>query len=638
MFKPSFLSAAILAVSTAAPVMAQTLETTPVAGKAPDETLVVIASRTETPLRQVGSSVSVLDEQALKTLGTPSLADALRTLPSVSIVNTGGMGKASSVRIRGEEGHRTLVRVDGVDISDPTSTQPSAQIQHVLNSNVARVELLRGPQGMMYGADAGGVLNITTDHITQGSKAGVSLEAGRYDSRKTSGFIGGGGERGDFYLSAAQVDTDGFNAFVDMNAAEGTPIDDDGYENTTVHARGGWNIDPELRAQLVIRDTDSTSQYDKCFGADPQDCVGYFDQQNLRGSITHSNAAGDNTLAYSKTDVERTNYAAGEVSYDTEGSIAKWELNGNVTLSEMHSLVYGAEHREDEVNELEREQQGAYLEYQGAYDERFYLTAGLRQDDNENFGGHTSYRVSGAYLFPQMSHGVVKLKSSVGTGFRAPSLFEIDYNRGVASRELPSPPDGYERLPLEPEESRGVDVGIEYLGNDGTHLEAVLFDQTIDHEIYFDMVNYSGYLQSEQSSESRGLELIGQWPLSDQWQLNSNYTYVDAEAEDGSPRSRQPEHLANIGVRYTPTSDWTIALDWRTSRDRYEGDIKLEDYDVLNANVRYQVVEGIVVYVRGENILDEDYVEVPSYDSNDNLTGYYNTSGAAAYAGVEFTF
>ncbi|WP_245573379.1 TonB-dependent receptor plug domain-containing protein [Marinimicrobium agarilyticum] len=629
MFKPSFLSAAILAVSTAAPVMAQTLETTPVSGKAPDEVLVVIASRTETPLRQVGSSVSVLDEQALKTLGTPSLVDALRTMPSVSVVNTGGMGKASSIRIRGEEGHRTLVRVDGVDISDPTSTQPSAQIQHVLNSNVARVELLRGPQGMMYGADAGGVLNITTDHITQGSKAGVSLEAGRYDSRKTAGFIGGGGERGDFYLSAAQVDTDGFNAFVDTSVAEAGGLDDDGYENTTVHARGGWNIDPELRAQLVVRDTDSTSQFDKCFGADPQDCVGYFDQQNLRGSITHQNAAGENTIAYSKTDVERTNYASGEVSYDTEGTIAKWELNGNVALNKTHALVYGAEHRQDEVNELEREQQGAYLEYQGAYHERVYLTAGIRQDDNEDFGGHTSYRVSAAYLFPKMSHGVVKLKSSVGTGFRAPSLFEIDYNRSSDGAELPA---------LAPEESQGVDVGIEYLGSDGTHLEAVLFDQTIDDELYFDLVSYSGYLQSEQSSESRGLELIGQWPLSDQWQLNANYTYVDAEAEDGSPRSRQPEHLANIGVRYTPTRDWTVALDWRTSRDRYEGDIKIEDYEVLNANVRYQVVEGIVVYVRGENILDEDYVEVPSYDGNNNLTGYYNTSGAAGYAGVEFTF
>lgn len=628
MFKLSVLPVAIMAAASAATAAAQTLESTSVSGQAPDDTLVVVSSRIETPLRQVGSSVSVLDREALKTLGTPSLADALRTLPSVSVTNTGGMGKASSLRVRGESGYRTLVRVDGVDISDPTSTQPSSQIQHLLSSNIARVELLRGPQGMMYGADAGGVLNITTDQVDRGSEAGLNVEAGRYNTRKTEGFIGGGGERGDFYVSAAQVDTDGFNAFYQANPDEGTLIDDDGYENTTIHARGGWNIDPDLRAQLVVRDTQSTSEFDRCDFPYINDCVGHFDQQNLRGSITHSNAGGENTLSYSKTDVERTNYAGGEVSYDTQGEIAKWELTGNLALSETHTLVYGAEHRSDQVIDLERDQQGAYLEYQGAYDERLFLTAGIRQDDNEDFGGHTSYRLSAAYLFPQVASGVVKLKSSVGTGFRAPSLYEIDYNR---SQENPM-------ATLNPEESRGIDVGVEYLGDSGVHLEAVVFDQKIEDEIYFDLAGFTGYLQGEQNSESRGLELIGQWPLSDQWALNSNYTYVDAEAEDGSPRSRQPKHLANIGVRYTPTSDWTLALDWRAARDRYEGDVKLDSYDVLNANVRYQLLEGVVVYVRGENILDEDYRVAPSFDSEDELIGYYNTAGAAAYVGVELTF
>lgn len=631
MFKTSVLSAAVFAASVPALAVAQSSHASfdPASANSPLETLVVVASRTETPLRQLGSSVSVLDREDLATLGTPSLADALRTLPSVSVTNSGGMGKASSLRVRGESGYRTLVRIDGVDISDPTGTQASSQIQHVLNSNIARVELLRGPQGMMYGADAGGVLNITTDHVDRGTKAGLKVEAGRYDSRTTSGYIGGGGERGDFYLSAAQVDTDGFNAFHQENPEAGTLIDEDGYENTTLHARGGWNIDPDLRAQLVVRDTDSTSEFDRCSFPAINDCVGYFDQQNLRGSVTHGNSAGDNTLSYSKTDVERTNYAGGEVSYDTEGEIAKWELNGRVSLSDVHTLVYGAEHRRDRVKELERDQRGAYLEYQGAYADRFYLTAGLRQDDNEDFGGNTSYRFSAAYLFPQTSNGVLKLKSSVGTGFRAPSLFEIDYNR---SQENPALTE------LGPEESRGIDVGIEYLGDEGIHLEAVVFDQKIDDEIYFDLVAYTGYLQGGQSSESRGLELIGQWPLSDQLTLNSNYTYVDAEADDGSPRSRQPRHLANVGVRYTPTSDWTVALDWRTARDRFDGDNKLDDYDVLSANVRYQLVDGIVVYLRGENVLDEEYTDVANFNADGELTGYYNHSGAAGYAGVEFTF
>ena len=618
MFKPSFLSVALMAASSAVPAVAQSRTAASNGSDAQTalETLVIVSSRTPTPLRQVGSSVSILDKEDLKALGTPSLVDALRTLPSVSVSNSGGMGKATSLSIRGEEGYRTLVRVDGVDVSDPTGTQASGQVQHLLNAQVARVEVLRGPQGLMYGADAGGVINITTDHVSQGVQGGVNAEAGRYNSQQYSGYLGGGNETGDFYLSAARAETDGFNTHMEDTSGE-----KDGYENTTLHARGGLNIRDNLRADLVVRDVDARNEFDRCFsGGYIDDCVGFFDQTNVRGSLTHRNTRGENTLSYSRTEVSRTNYAAGDVSYDTEGEIARLEFNGHTRLSDVHTLVYGLEHREDTVGVLERDQDGVYLEYQGDYASRLYVTAGVRYDDNEDFGDNTSYRVSAAYLFPGVGNGNLKLKSSVGTGFRAPSLYEIDYNCTSAMPEVLSP--------LSPEESRGVDVGIEYLGNNGLHLEAVLFDQTIDDEIYFDLVNYAGYMQGEQSSESQGVELIAQWPLADTWALTTNYTYVDTEADDGNPRSRRPKHLANIGVRFTPTADWLASLDWRVARDRYDGLTRLENYHVLNANVRYHWSESVVVYVRGENILDEDYVEVPNY----------YTAGAAGYAGVEFTF
>ncbi len=611
----SILSSAILAASFGLPAQAQTsTDASPIASNQKLETMVVVASRTEMPLRQLGTSVAVLDEAELEILGFQSLADALRTMPSVSVANTGGMGKASSVSVRGEAGFRTLVRVDGVEISDPTGTQASSQIHHLLNAGVTRVELLRGPQGMMYGADAGGVLNISTDRVTKGFEGGVSTETGRYDSQQHSGYVSGGNDQGDFYLSAARANTDGFNARIDDPTG-----DADGYENTTLHGRAGWNLTETLRLQAVSRDTDAESEFDRCSFPFIDDCVEQFDQSNLRVSLAHDTEHGDNTLAYSKTNVERTNYAAGNASYYTRGEIAKWELNGNVQLAEAHGLVYGLEQRTDQVLELERDQSGVYLEYQGDYAGQFYLTAGVRHDDNDDFGGNTSYRLSGAYLLPQLVTGTIKLKTSLGTGFRAPSLFEIDYNRQQNNPTLGS---------LSQEESIGFDLGVEYYGNDGLRLEAVLFEQRIEDEIYFDMVAYSGYLQGEQESESRGLELIAELPLSEYLAVDTNYTYVDTEADDGNPRSRQPKHLANIGLRFMPIDTLTLALNWRSSRDRYEGDVKLNDYEVVNASARYQAFEGVVVYVRGENIFDQEYVEVPNY----------NTSGPAGYAGVELSF
>lgn len=580
------------------------------------DTIVVVSSRTETPLREIGTSVSVMDAAAIDARGFTSLADVLRTLPSVAVSNSGGMGKATSLRIRGEQGFRTLVRIDGVDISDPTGTQSSSQIQHLMSSGISRVELLRGPQGMMYGADAGGVLLISTDKATAEPSGFFTAEAGRYDSANTSAGVGGGSELGDFYLSGARVKTDGFNSHLTDVSGER-----DGYENNTFHARAGWNITSKVRLEAVARDTAAENEFDRCGWPATHACEGEFDQRNLRLGLTHATDHGGYTLAYSTTDVSRVDWTGGQVSYDTEGEISRAELNGNFRINPIHSLVYGLEQRNDEVLVQERDQTGVYLEYQGRYAERLFVTAGARQDDSDDFASHTSYRTSAAYLLPWVSSGVLKLKTSFGTGFRAPSLFEMDYNRQQQNPILSA---------LTPEESRGLDGGVEYFAPNGNRFELVVFEQRIKEEIYFDLVNYSGYMQGNQTSEARGIELVAELLLTEFLTLNTNYTYIDTATDAGTPRSRQPKHLANLGLDYQPVDTLNFSVNLRAARDAIDlaSGQALDDYQVLDASARYQVTDGAAIYVRGENILDEDYVEVPRY----------HTAGAAFYAGVSLTF
>lgn len=576
----------------------------------------VVSSRVETPLRELGTSVAVMDAEAIKARGFTALAEVMRSLPSVSVTNSGGLGKASSLRVRGEQGFRTLVRIDGVDISDPTGTQANAQIQHLMSAGIGRIELLRGPQGMMYGADAGGVVLIATDQAKDDLQGYFGGEYGRYNTTNINAGIGGGNDSGDFHLSGVRAHTDGFNALkTDMTQ------DKDGYRNSTIHARGGWNIAPALRIEAVVRDTQTNGEFDRCGWPAIHDCTDEFNQRNLRLGVTHTLERGKYTLAYSETDVSRTSWDGTEVSYDTRGEISRWELNGHFRLSDIHNLVYGLEQRTDRVLADERDQWGAYLEYQGRYADQLFITAGVRQDDNDDFGSHDSYRVSAAYVVPAITHGTLKLKTSAGTGFRAPSLFEIDYNRQQNNPSL---------QPLVPEESRGVDVGVEYFMPNGNRFEAVLFEQRIKQEIYFDVIGFTGYMQGERSSESRGVELVGDVVLTETLRLNANYTYVDTETDVGTPRSRQPKHLANLGVAYQPLDALSFNVNLRGARDAVDlsSGNAMDNYHVLDASVRYRVAEGVTLYVRGENILDEDYVEVPNY----------NTAGAAAYAGVAITF
>lgn len=579
------------------------------------ETIVVVSSRHETPLREVATSVAVLEEAQIDALGFTALADVLRTLPSVSVSNSGGMGKASSLRVRGEAGYRTLVQIDGVDISDPTGTQSGVQIQHILSSDVGRVELLRGPQGLMYGADAGGVLNISTRQTEEGTVTKLSGEAGSLNTQSGSASVGGSNGQWDYFASVARAKTDGFNT----SQRDTLLRDDDGYANTTAHGRIGVNLTENLRVEAVARNTDASFEFDRCGFPAVDDCTGTYEQSVGRLSASHSTENLDNTLAYGKTDITRRNFTAGVNSYDTEGDIEKIEWIGKAKLNDAHALAYGLEHRTDTVLEIERDQQAAYLEYQGRYNDRFFVTAGARHDDNDDFGTFNSYRVSGAYVV-DVTAGEVKFKTSYGTGFRAPSLYEIDYNRQQNNPTL---------VALEPEESEGLDVGVEYFGSNGIHLEAVLFKQSIEREIAYDLIGWTGYLQAAGENRSRGIELIANLPIIDELVLNLNYTYTDTETAVGSPRARQPKHIANLGLTWLPVSKVQVSMNVRSASDTQESNgTDLDDYKVLDASVRYAVTPLLTVYARGENLTDKKYVEVAGY----------NTARAAGYAGVEVRF
>nr|WP_010130401.1 TonB-dependent receptor [Microbulbifer agarilyticus] len=607
------LSSALLAASSAHALAQSSSDSTP--SSIPSlETVVVVSTRQATPLRHVATSVTTIDEEQIKALGHTALSEILRSVPSVSISNTGGMGKTTSLQVRGESGFRTLVRIDGIDISDPTSTQGGAHVEHILSSNLSRIELLRGPQGMLYGADAGGVLDISTRTDSEAIEFNAGAEAGSYDSQRYNLSSSGSVGRADFYVAAAKADTDGFNT----STGDVVLKDDDGYNNATVHSRVGFNFTEQWRVEAVVRDTDATSEYDRC-GWSPQvdDCSSEYAQKNQRLSLTHTGEDNQQELAYTRSDLSRTYRTEGIATYQVEGDREQLNLNGTLDITGNHGVVYGMERREDTSLELSRDQWAAYTEYQGNIAEQAFMTLGLRHDDNSDFGGHNSFRASAAYVFNEVANGSLKLKASYGTGFRAPSLSEINYNRNF-----------YPDLPaLTPEESRGLDLGAEYFYRDTLHLELVLFDQVVDDEIWFNLADYS-YRQGGRST-SNGAELIGAMQLGEALTVTANYTYTDAATTDDIARPRRPRHMANLGVTYKPTELLSLAMHTRTSNDAIDIDgSALDDYQVVDASLRYQLNNTITLYARAENLLDEDYAEAAGF----------NTADRATYAGFELRY
>ncbi len=597
------------------------------------EEVTITSSKIEMPLRQVGASISVVNAQEIKLRGYNSVQELLRTQVSIAATNSGGAGKATALRIRGEEGYRTLVMIDGVEVSDPTGTQVGPQIQHLSTaSDIERIEVLRGPQGFIYGADAGGVINIFTKESEKPFEAHASLEAGKYGSHAWDAFAAGSGSQINYFISANKQKTDGFNA-----RSSDMTEDNDGYENTTVHAKLGFEFTDSLALKVVGRTIDADTQFDSCgyFNESfdyisTNECEGDFKQDILKATLSFENEITKQEIAFAKTDMERENFAEGNTSFQIEGDIKKAEYLGSYKVLPTITLVSGADLKQEtldnSITENERDQLGIFSELQAQFSDVF-LSIGARYDDNDDFGEHLSARASAAYVIP-LGDNELKFRSSIGNGFRAPSLSEIAYNNS------PSAFGDAAATVLEEEQSRGIDFGVEFYTLDGASYKLGLFKQEIDNEIFFDLVEFSGYLQESTGSESEGLELELEKPVFEHMTIIANLTYNKTETSDDQQRIRRPELLANIALETRWLKDkLSTMVNLRAARDSENqvfgvGRVPLDDYEVLDLSARYAIDEAASIFFRVQNLLDEGYEE----------NGGYNTANRAATIGAELNF
>lgn len=609
-------------------VLAGALAGTPLAAQEKLQEVVVTASRVETALREVGASVSLIEREEIELRGYPTLAQLLRSQPGVTASNAGGAGKQTSLRIRGEEGYRTLILIDGVEVSDPTGPQVMPLVENLTTgSEIARIEILRGPQGFIYGADAGGVVQIFTRTAEPGISGQLGLEGGRYGSHKFNGFIARGGEKGDAFISVSDWSTDGFNTAIADTSGE-----KDGYQNTTLHGKFGWNLSPNTRVQLVLRNVDAESQYDSCFGAadciDGIDQVSEVEQTTAKASLDHTGEQLSHRIAFAQTDVERTYFSNGQSNFVTDGQLKKAEYVGRYFASESVRLVFGGDGKVERVlvesgEDLSRFQLGIFGEAQFSFGDRLFLTGGLRYDDNQDFGEHLSARITSAYIQPAGEEGVLKFRFSGGNGFRAPSLQEIAYNQNYGFG-IPA------TTALKEETSSGYDLGVEYYRDSGLSASLGWFEQSIEDEIVFDMISYSGYFQAAGRNHSKGVELQLVAPLASWLRVEYGFTRNLTQTEEDLPRMRRPGKVFNLALYVQPLENLVLLLNNRWEKDAKDDtqSAPLGDFEVLDLSLNYTLLSRWEIFARLENALDEDYQEVP---------GYY-TAGRAAYLGTRFTF
>lgn len=572
------------------------------------------ANRTPTEAAKVGSSVEVVTEKDLEKQSKTFLKDYLQQLPGVSFRQSGAPGSTAGISVRGATSAYVKVLVDGIDVSDPSGITAETHFEHLLVGDVSRIEVLKGSQSGLYGGDAvGGVISIETKAATRpGFSHSGGAEGGRYNTFRgayTAGYAADDGSNVSFTVQG--IDTDGFST-----VRIGT--EDDGYRNVTVSGRGTYRISDTLSVFFAARTTDAKYDFDSSFPLGDADNTGTFLQHAGRvgADITLLDGAFRSTIAFQGMKLERESIEPlGWTPYSWfEGDRIKAEYQGVLEFNERLALLFGADWEEtgtDNANingRVSSDIAGAFAQLMVEPLDGLVLTGGGRIDDHSNFGKFNTYRFTAAYVVPGTE---TKFRGSIATGFRAPSLDELfgDYGFGV-----------YGNPHLEPEESESWDVGIEQgFLNGRFRLSATYFELDTDNMIAYAgactivepcMINIPGL------THRKGVELSAAAMVTDGLVITAAYTLVDSERPDGTRLPRIPRHSYVLSADLQPIDKVEINVTAQFVRDVEENAFTdLDDYTLLSAKASYEFAPGWKAYVRGENLLDEDYQTVLNHAS-----------------------
>ena len=475
---------------------------------AADIPIIVIApSKKAQSVSTVGTSVTVLDETFFKNSNELFLGDALATnSTSINFFQNGGHGQTSAIQLRGLPKRYSTVYIDGVKMSDPASPSNDFNFNHILTSQIARVEILKGNQSSVYGSGAiGGTINITTKKGEPGFEKNIQYNNASHGTHNLSLSLSGADKNDNFYVGLERFHTDGISA---MNHND----EKDRYRNNTIVANYARKFSDKIKFESNLRVAESYTQYDKEVDTSTADHSEELDSLQSSANISlvyEPNSQFTNKLTLSNAYIERiaaeTPNSGNTAQDNYYGDRYGLAFSGSYNFNFDNSVVFGFEREEDKMG-YNKNMTGrinnhtyatsSYFDYQSRVTNNIYATFGSRFDEHKHAGNEDSHRATLAYLFNDKS---TKIKSSYGTGFRFPSLYEYFYQ------------DAGTHV-LRAEKSESFDLGIEKSFSDlGLSIDATYFNLK-----YYDTLeawNTSGWLAQNLPGtvKSQGLELVSKW-------------------------------------------------------------------------------------------------------------------------------
>ena len=589
-----------------------------------NDSIAVTANRTPTPLAEIASSITVISREEIEKSQSAFVAHILRNVPGLDVVQSGGAGKFTSVFIRGANTHHTLVLLDGIPLNDPSSPNNAANLSTLMTANIERIEILRGPQSVLYGPEAiGGVIQIFSKAGESAKNVSVSSEGGSFDTYNLTGNISGSLDKLGYALSAERFKTNGISSAGESFGG----IEDDGYENTGLSSRLDYSLNQLLRFNLTGRFTDSKSDLDKT-GApfdDPNFITSQKEQQySVRLVRQLPNSKSNQQLLFYLGNIARTSSDIFDPAHpsdseftETTGHRIGASLQQTIQLNRFNSFSAGIETERssfssdlffrsmfgdfaDHVGGKTSWTRGIFVFDQLHIKEKVFLTLGGRLDEHKQFGATGTYRFTAAYLLDKTG---TRFRGVIGTGYKAPSVFQLYH---------PSPYIGNSNLV--PEKSRGWEIGVEQeLKRDVASVSVTYFDNNFEDLIVG--------IQNVAEATSNGIEASLDLKTAN-FLSRLDYTYCDSKDKSSEDvLIRRPKHKLVLSAEYKFTDRLFLNFTARHTGSREDLDfsqfpsprVALKEYTVVNLAGSYLINKNLEITGRVDNLFDEEYQEVYSY-------------------------
>ncbi|OYQ75695.1 TonB-dependent siderophore receptor [Wohlfahrtiimonas sp. G9077] len=591
-----------------------------------NDTIVFTANRADQALDTVGSSINVITKAQLERGQYQRVSDALATLPGINVSTTSANGE-SNVFLRGLGSQNMLVMIDGVIINDLSTPAGGFDFSSLNTLNIDRIEVLKGPQSTLYGSNAmAGVIQVFTQKGGP-QRTTITLEGGSYEHVKTTIQTQGMTDTLSYAFAAGLEQEHGISA---ADAKLPGNSERDHYKNRNLSGYVNYAPTDFLNFDVMLRYDRSKTDLDNGAGAN-QDNLDYYQKSERylgRFAINtiNFNEQWLSSLIYDASQTKRdyhnmpfTQHA--QSSFKSTKQSITWQntlafipnfqtlLGANFTKESMSSTSPYGDFPKRHIT-----QKSIYVDQHLNFADRFFNTVGIRYEDHSKFGDKLTYRFTSRFNV----NDYLALKGSYGTGFKAPTLFQL-YDTESGNQHLKA------------EKSKGFDAGIVVTPWQNTSLELTYFQQKINQRITWvsNPVTYKSTYLNRDYTKTKGVEFSANTALNDQWAFGLNYTYTHARDyttvnghTSDQKALRVPKHMAGMHVNFKPSERMNLFAE-----AKYHGSAtsnfnnpawsvqqrNLKAYWMVNLAADYQINDTVSVYGRVNNLLDKQYYSVWGY-------------------------